>query len=341
MLALVKERRAPGAKLRDVEIPKLKPDHVLAKVTATSICGTDAHIYFWNKWASSVARPPKILGHEFAASIVEVGENVSHLKKGDKISGETHIYCRTCFQCKIGNFHLCERMKLRGVDTDGCFSEYVLISEETAWKNDPNLSPVVASAQEPLGNAVHSVFSGDVTGCSIVIFGCGPIGLCAISLCKYAGAEKVIAVDVSEYRLDLAEKMGADSLINGMKENTRREISLSLPSGADVILEMSGSEQALNDGLKTVRPGGRVTLLGLPNDKVKIDLSNDVILKGLILQGIFGRKIFATWELASRLLNKKAVDLEKIITHRLKIHEYERAFKLMLEGKCGKIVMKF
>lgn len=337
----MKEKRAPGAVLKQVDEPKVESNHVLAKVRATSICGTDVHIYSWNKWAASVATPPKILGHEFAAEIVEVGENVTRLKKGDMISGETHIYCGTCYQCMIGNFHLCERMSLRGVDTDGCFSEYVLISEKTAWKNDPLIPVIIASAQEPLGNAVHSVFSGEVTARSIVIFGCGPIGLCAIALCKSAGAEKVVAVDISEYRLDLAEKMGADELIDGSKKDVRSEIKRILPAGVDVVLEMSGSEKALNDGLNVVRAGGRVTLLGLPDDRVSIDLSNDVILKGLTLQGIFGRKIFATWELGSRLLKNGSIDLEKIITHKLKIQEYENAFKLMSEGRCGKIVMTF
>ncbi len=341
MLALVKEKRAPGAVLKQVEDPKIRPNHVLAKVRATSICGTDVHIYSWNKWAATKAKPPKIMGHEFAAEVGEVGENVTHIKKGDMISGETHIYCNTCYQCMIGNFHLCEKMKLRGVDTDGCFSEYVLISEKTAWKNDMSIPAIVASAQEPLGNAVHSVFAGEVTAQSILVLGCGPIGLCAIALCKSAGAEKVIAVDISEYRLDLAAKMGADILIDGSKEDMRKEVSAILPGGVDVILEMSGSGKALNDALKVVRPGGRVTLLGLPSDKVTIDLSNDVILKGLVLQGIFGRKIFATWELASRLLRDGSINLGKIITHKLKISDYENAFELMVEGKCGKIVMTF
>ncbi len=341
MLALLKEKRAPGAVLKNVEEPRLRPNHVLARVRATSICGTDVHIYLWNRWAATMAKPPRIMGHEFAAEVVDVGENVTHIKKGDMISGETHIYCNTCYQCMIGNFHLCERMKLRGVDTDGCFSEYVLISEKTAWKNDPSIPAVVASAQEPLGNAVHSVFSGEVTAQSILVLGCGPIGLCAIALCKSAGAEKVIAVDISDYRLELAEKMGADVLINGLKKDTRKEVSSILPGGVDVILEMSGSGEALNDGLKVARRGGRVTLLGLPADEVCMDLSNDVIQKGLVLQGIFGRKIFATWELASRLLRDGSIDLRKIITHKLKISEYERAFELMVEGKCGKIVMTF
>ena len=339
MLALVKEKRAPGASLKKVEIPVPGPYEVLAKVKATSICGTDAHIYFWNKWAATVAKPPKIMGHEFAAKIVEVGKNVAHLKKGDLISGETHIYCGTCVQCLAGNRHLCENMKLRGVDTDGCFAEYVLVSSNTAWKNDPAIPSIVASVQEPLGNAVHSVFSGEVTGRSILVLGCGPIGLCAIELCKSAGAAKVIAVDVSEYRLGLASKMGADVVINGTNQDTRSEVSAILPHGADVVLEMSGSGKALNDGLKVVKPGGRVTLLGLPSGRVSIDLSNDVILKGLTLQGIFGRRIFSTWELASRLMKTHSVNLNKIITHKLSLKDYEKAFELIREGKCGKIVM--
>ena len=339
MLALVKERRAPGAVLKDVDVPEPGPYEVLAKVRATSICGTDAHIYFWNKWAASVSTPPKIMGHEFAAQIVQVGKSVVHLKKGDMISGETHIYCGTCVQCLAGNRHLCENMRLRGVDTDGCFAEYVVVSSNTAWKNDPSIPPIVASVQEPLGNAVHSVFSGEVTGRSILVLGCGPIGLCAIELCKSAGAAKVIAVDISEYRLNMADKMGADVVINGEKENTRQRVSEILPHGADVVLEMSGSGKALNDGLKVVKHGGRVTLLGLPAGRVSLDLSNDVITKGITLQGIFGRKIFSTWELASRLMKNRSVNLNKIITHRLHLKDYKKAFELISEGKCGKIVM--
>ena len=339
MLALVKAKKAPGAELKQVDIPEPGPYDVLARVKATSICGTDAHIYFWNKWAASVSKPPKIMGHEFAAQVVEVGKHVTHLKKGDMISGETHIYCGTCVQCLAGNRHLCENMKLRGVDTDGCFAEYVLVSSNTAWKNDPSIPAVVASVQEPLGNAVHSVFSGEVTGRSILVLGCGPIGLCAIELCKSAGAAKVIAVDISEYRLNLATKMDADVVINGATQNTRKEVASILPHGADVVLEMSGSGKALNDGLKVVKPAGRVTLLGLPSGRVSIDLSNDVILKGLTLQGIFGRKIFSTWELASRLMKTRSVNLKKIITHKLTLNDYEEAFDLIKEGKCGKIVM--
>ena len=338
MKALVKEKRAPGAILKQVDVPKVKSNHVLAKVEAASICGTDVHIYEWNKWAATNAKPPKIMGHEFCARVVEVGENVARLKKGDLISGETHLYCGHCYQCRIGNYHLCLNMKLRGVDTDGCFAEYVLVSEKTAWKNDPSIPRFVASAQEPLGNAVHSVFAGEVTGQAVVVFGCGPIGLCAIELCKSAGASLVAAVDISDYRLNLAKKMGADLLVNAMNGDPLNKLQNSLPHGADVILEMSGSQKALEQGLKVASRAGRVTLLGLPEGRVSIDLSNDVILKGLNIQGIFGRKIFATWELASRLMKTKKVDLRKIITHRMNIEEYEQAFDLMAEGKCGKIV---
>lgn len=339
MRALIKEKSGPGASLKDVQIPKIAANHVLVKILASSVCGTDIHIYEWNNWAASISRPPKIMGHEFAGEIVSIGENVNHLKEGDLISGETHIYCGYCYQCKIANFHLCQNMKLRGVDTDGCFAEYALVRENTAWKNDPSISPHIASAQEPLGNAVHSVFAGEITGCSVVVFGCGPIGLCALQLCKSAGADAVIAVDISDYRLDMAHKMGADLVIDGKKSDVVSEIRNQTPNGVDVILEMSGSSVALNQGLQVARPAGRVTLLGLPSDKVTVDLSNDIILKGLNLQGIFGRKIFETWELGARLLKSGKVDLRKIITHELKLDDYEQAFDLMAEGRCGKIVL--
>lgn len=339
--AIIKEKREKGIVVKEVDGLTPKPNEVLARVKAASICGTDLHIFEWDKTAAAMATPPMILGHEFAAEVIEVGSSVTTLKKGDKISAESHIYCGTCFQCRIGNFHLCERMKVRGVNTDGCFAEYVVVSENTAWKNDESLPEAAASAQEPFGSAVHAVFSGEVTGRSVVVFGCGPIGLSAIKLCKYAGAESVIAVDISDYRLDLATKMQADLVINATTADTRARIRERLPHGADVILEMSGSEKALNDGLKVVRPGGRVALVGLPSDGVSIDLSNDVIWKYLTIQGVFGRKIFETWELSHRLLRNGAVDLESIVTHNIKMDKIGEAFELMKHGACGKIVLRW
>lgn len=340
MIALVKQERSRGATIKDVPEPQLLPGHVLARVKVASICGTDAHIYEWNNWASSRVEPPRVMGHEFAAVVEEIGEGVESVRKGDLISGETHIYCGHCHQCRIGNFHLCENMRLRGVDTDGSFAELVLISEKTIWKNHPSLSADVASVQEPLGNAVHSVFSGEISGRSVVVFGCGPIGLCSIALCKAAGSDRVIAVDLSDYRLELAHKMGADVLINASREDPKSRISVELPQGADVVLEMSGSERAIRDALKVARPAARISLLGLPEREVTINLSDDVIFKGLTIQGIFGRKIFATWELASTLLLRGAVDLRRIITHKLKFQDYSYAFDLIRDGKCGKIVME-
>jgi threonine 3-dehydrogenase len=342
MIALMKERRAPGATILDIEPPSPKPNEVLAKVKATSICGTDLHLYEWNKWAETVARPPNVLGHEFSAIVTETGSQVTSVRKGDLISAESHIYCTTCFQCKIGNLHLCENLKLRGVNTDGCFAEYVTAQEGTIWKINQSLSPDVASALEPFGNAVHAVYSGPVAGQSIVIFGCGPIGLCALKLCVLHGAYKVIVIDVSEYRLRMAERIGDRDtvLLNASSQNIISEVTRHLPNGADVVLEMSGARQAIEQSLKIVRRGGRVTLLGLPSKSVEIDLSNDVILKQVTLQGIFGRKIFETWETACRLAAKSSINLNQIITHKLKLEEYEEAFDLMRRGQCGKIILR-
>jgi len=342
MKALFKHKPEPGAELREAPEPgKPKAGEALVKVKATSICGTDKHIYEWDAWAQSRIKTPMIFGHEFAGEVVEIGEGVSEVAPGDFVSGETHIYCGKCFLCRTGNMHICENVKLRGVDVTGCFAEYLLAPANTLWKNDKGIKLEAASAQEPLGNAVHTVFEGNhVKGQKVTIFCAGPIGMAATSVCKAEGAEQVIVVDGNEYRLSLAKKMGATATINRKRENVvRRIMGLTGGKGADVFLEMSGGEDAYVQGFATLRPGGRASLLGIPKGKITLDITNAIVFKQARVFGINGRRIWGTWEKSSELLKSGKVNLETIITHKFKLEEFEKAFELMKSGNCGKVVM--
>jgi len=340
MKAVLKAKPEKGFEIKDVEIPEIKDTEILVKIRATSICGTDVHIWEWDHWAQKRIHPPRIIGHEFCGEVVKIGSNVQGLKHGDLVSGETHINCGHCFQCKTGNAHICENVKLRGIDVDGCFAEYLSMPANTAWKNDPSIPIEVMSAQEPLGNAVHATFSGDITGKTIAIFGAGPIGLCATALCKAAGAEKIFNIDLNEYRLGLVDKMGSDVMLNPSKSNPVTEILAQTNGrGVDVALEMSGAPQALKDAFKVLRPGGRISILGVFSDEVSLDVTNGIVFKGAVIHGINGRIMFDTWYKAASFLKTGKVDLKKIITHKFKLDEYEKAFELMKTGNSGKIVL--
>lgn len=336
----MKHKREPGAELTEVDIPEVGDLDVLIKVKATSICGTDVHIYNWDEWSESRVKPPYVFGHEFAGEVVEVGEKVTKVQVGDYVSAETHIVCHQCPQCLTGQFHICENTKIIGVDTQGCFAEYVALPEENMWKNPVDMPVDMASIQEPMGNAVHTVLNGDVAGKTIAIIGCGPIGLMAVGVAKAAGASLVLAFDVNPYRLELAEKMGASVTVHSGKEDpVKKAKDLTDGHGVDVVCEMSGHPVAMDQGFKMVTNGGRVSILSLPVKPVHIDITNDVVFKGIHVQGITGRKMFETWQQVSRLLQSEQVDVSPILTHHLPIEEFEKGFELMNEGKCGKVVL--
>ena len=343
MLAVWKSKPEKGLEIReDTEVPKIKPNEVLVKVGATSICGTDKHIYEWDKWAQErIAKNlPYILGHEVSGEVVEVGEATRGIKKGDRVSAETHIACWHCFQCKTGNAHICENVKILGVDVDGTFAEYVAIPWQNAWVNDPSLPHWIATAQEPLGNAVHTVFDGEVAGKSVVIFGAGPIGVCAAGLCHAAGAEKVIVVDPQDYRLKFAEDFGADVLLKPDGKHLERIKEETGGRGPEVMLEISGSPHALRDGLEVLRPGGRVSILGIFKEPVQIDVTNNIVFKGAKVHGINGRKMFDSWYNAAAFLKSGKLDLGKLVTHRLKLTEIEKGFEALSSGEAMKIVLE-
>ncbi len=341
MKAVVKTERKRGAEVLNVPVPKIKDDEILVKVKAAAICGTDLHIYVWNKWAEEKIHPPQIMGHEFVGEVVETGKEVKRIKKGNYISAETHISCGHCYQCLTGHPEVCENLKILGVSRDGAFAEYIAIPEKIAWKNPENLPVEFAAIQEPLGNAVDTVLAEDVAGKTVAITGVGPIGLLAVGVARASGATKIIVSDLSDYHLEIAKKMGADVAVNAGKENFKEAVFEETDGlGVDVGLEMSGSGKALNDLLSVMTPGGRVSLLGLfGEDFVPVSLNDNVIFKKLRIYGITGRRIFQTWVIVSRLLSSGRLDVSPVITHKFKLEDFEKGMKLMEEKKSGKVIL--
>lgn len=335
MIAAVKAERAPGFAFKEVGEPGIKDNEVLIKSKTVSICGTDLSIYLWNEWAQGrIKKIPLVIGHEFAGEVVEVGKNVGNIEVGDLVSAETHIFCNECYPCRNNRRHLCENMEILGVDRDGCFTEYLTLPAQNAWKNDKDLPGDLLSIQEPLGNAVDTVLAGGgVEGKDVAIFGCGPIGLMMIAVARACGASKIFASDSSEYRLKIAKAVGADRTINFTEEDETEAIGK-----VDVVCEASGSENALKKALSVLYPGGRLSLLGLFHEPVKMDLTDGVIFKGIEIYGITGRHIYETWYTVSALLPK--LNLKPIITHKLKLDDLEKGFELMKNKECGKIVME-
>jgi threonine 3-dehydrogenase len=340
MNAILKTKPEPGAEIREVDVPTIGPEDVLVKILATSICGTDVHIYTWDPWSQGRIKPPRIFGHEFSGEVVEVGERVRSVKVGDYVSAETHIACGHCYMCRTGKKHICLNVEILGVDVDGCFAEYISVPEENVWKTDRSIPPEIACLQEPFGNAVHSVLVEDVAGRTVSVFGCGPIGLMSIAVARASGASKVFAVETDDYRLRLAEPMGATRSVNPLKEEAAQVILDETGGlGVDVFLEMSGAEAAIVQGLRSLRKGGRVSLLGITPGDIKIDLNDGVVFKQATLYGINGRLMFDTWYRVSELLSSGRIDLSPLVTHRMKLEEIHRGMDLLVEKKACKVVL--
>ncbi|NOU74059.1 L-threonine 3-dehydrogenase [Paenibacillus sp. LMG 31458] len=339
MIGLVKEHRGPGAILKEVPIPTCGADEVLVRIKATSICGTDLHIYNWDAWADKTVVTPNVFGHEFAGIVVEVGERVTGVAIGDYVSAEGHMVCGSCKACRTGNAHVCPNTRSFGITAPGCFAEYAVVKATNIIHNAPDLPYEIACLQDPLGNAVQTVLSGDIVGKSVAIIGVGPIGLLAIQVAKACGAGTIYAADINPNRLELARQMGADVTINAMETRMSKAIrEMTDGEGVDVVLEMSGNPQAIVDGFEAAANAGRVSLLGIPTKEVSLDLTNQIIFKGLRVEGITGRKMYETWYQMKGLLNQKRIDLAAVITHRFTLDQYEEAFQLMNQGQCGKIV---
>jgi threonine 3-dehydrogenase len=310
MLAVVKPEAAPGAEIREVKIPAFGRTDVLVKVKVASICGTDLHIYEWDRWAQGRIHPPLIPGHEFCGEVVAFGDEVTSVKEGDFVSAEMHVACGKCLQCRTGEAHICQHVKIIGVDADGAFAEYVVIPESNIWKLDPAILPEYASILDPLGNAVHTVLAGEIAAKTVAITGCGPIGLFSIAVARAVGATTIFAIEVNEHRRAVAAKMKADYALDPSKEDVRAIVAERTGGqGVDVVLEMAGHPDAIRTAFDIIRRGGRISLLGLTSKPIRLNLSEDIIFKGLTIQGINGRRMYQTWYQMTALLKAGKLDL--------------------------------
>ena len=340
MRALVKEKAGPGLSLKQVPVPRIGPTDVLVNVRKAGICGTDGHIWDWDKWSQGRVHPPVIVGHEFMGTVAAVGDAVRNVAVGDRVAAEGHISCGACLLCRTGQEYICEHVQILGIDRDGAFADYVAVPEHNIWKLDPAVPDEWAAVFDPLGNAVHTVMTAGVSAKSVVITGVGSIGLMAIPVARAAGAARLIAIDVNPQKLALAKTLGADEVFDARTPGLRETVyALTGGHGADVLLEMSGSGAAINQGLSMVRNGGRAALLGLPSDNVSMNLAENIIFKGLTVLGINGRKMFETWYQMQALVTAGRVDLSPIITHVVPLERYAEAFELLKSGQAVKIVI--
>ena len=338
MKALVKAKAERGIWMEDIEAPSVGHNDVLIKVNRTAICGTDIHIFKWDDWAQATIPVPMAVGHEFSGNIIEMGVEVRGFEVGDRVSAEGHITCGVCRNCRAGRRHLCMNTFGVGVNRPGAFAEYVSVPAFNVFKLPDAISDEMASILDPLGNATHTALSFDLVGEDVLITGAGPIGIMAVAIARYAGARHVVVTDVNDYRLDLARKMGATRAINVTSQSiddTMKE--LGMVEGFDVGMEMSGNPQAFRDLLRTMHHGGKVAMLGIPPGDMAIDW-NDVIFKGLVLKGIYGREMFETWYKMSSML-QSGLNMDPIITHHFDIDEFLPAFELMESGQSGKVVL--
>lgn len=339
MKAVVKADRAPGLRLMEWPVPEIRHGEVLVKVHAASICGTDLHIYKWDAWAQSRLKPPFVVGHEITGEIAAVADDVTSVKVGDRVSLESHVVCNECFYCRTGREHICENTKIIGVDRDGGFAEYIAVPAQNAWPNTPSLPLRVAVVEENFGNAVHTAMAQDVSAKYVLVTGCGPVGVMSISVAKAAGARKVFATDVSDYRLNMAIEAGADLTINAMTEDVIQVVrDATCGEGVDVLLEMSGAPSAIDQGFALLKEGGEAALLGLTPGPFTFDINKHVVFKGAVVRGIVGRRLWDTWYQVRGLLESGAVDLTKIVTHEFALEEFDRAYEVFMSGESGKIM---
>ena len=339
MLAVVKEQAAPGAAVREVPTPEPGPGELLVRVEAASVCGTDVHIERWDPWAQeNFGPPPMIFGHEMAGTVVGHGPGAGRIRRGEMVAAESHIVDWVCYQCRTGRAHVCQQMRILGVHVPGSFAQYAVIPEANAWVTE-GFSAEIAALQEPMGNAVHAAFVEEIAGQSVAVLGCGPIGLMAVAIARTAGARKVFATDVNPDRLEIARGMGADETLDARDDVAGELRRLTDGDGVDVVLEMSGAEPALHQGLAAVTNGGRVSLLGTHTRPATIDLSEEVIFKGIRVYGITGRRLFETWYKTTALL-EEGLDLAPVISHRMPLTAVADAFELVANGDACKVVLQ-
>jgi threonine 3-dehydrogenase len=338
MKALVKSRREPGLWMEEVPVPEIGPNDVLVRIHKSAICGTDMHIWNWDSWSQKTIPVPMVVGHEYVGRIEKIGAEVEGYKIGDRVSGEGHIVCGHCRNCKAGKRHLCPNTKGVGVNRPGSFAEYLSLPATNLFKVPDGISDDLAAIFDPYGNATHTALSFDVVGEDVLITGAGPIGIMAVAIAKYAGARNVVITDVNGYRLDLARKMGATRAVDVSRENLKTVMAeLGMTEGFDVGMEMSGNGAAFRGLIDSMVNGGRVSMLGILGDDVAIDWGQ-VIFKGLFLKGIYGREMFETWYKMAAMI-QGGLDITPILTHHFPIDDFRKGFEVMGSGQSGKVIL--
>ena len=338
MKALVKKKAEVGLWLDEVPVPEIGINDVLVQILRTGICGTDIHIYNWDAWSQKTVPVPMVIGHEFVGRVVEVGSNVKDLQRGDIVSGEGHVVCGRCRNCLAGRRHLCKDTKGIGVNCPGAFAEFLSIPMTNVWAHDPAIPRDIQSIFDPFGNAVHTALQFDVLGEDVLITGAGPIGAMAAAVVKHAGARYVVVTDVNPYRLALAKRMGATVALDARTKSIRdAQNELGMKEGFDVGLEMSGNPAAFRDMLANMAHGGKIAMLGIPNDSVAIDW-NTVIFNMLTIRGIYGREMYETWYKMTVML-QSGLNIAPIVTHRFDYSDFQKGFDAMLSGDSGKVIL--
>ncbi len=340
MKSLVKAKPEPGIWMEDVPPPEIGHNDVLIKIRKTAICGTDQHIYNWDEWSQTTIPVPMTIGHEYVGEVVEMGVEVRGFEIGDRVSGEGHITCGHCRNCRAGRRHLCRNTIGVGVNRPGCFAEYLAIPAFNAFAMPPNVSDDMGAILDPLGNATHTTLSFDLVGEDVLITGAGPIGIMATAVARHVGARHIVVTDVIDYRLDLARRLGASRTINvtrGGIEEVMEE--LGMMEGFDVGLEMSGNQKAMSQMLRVMNHGGRIAILGIPPAEEPVDW-HQVIFKGLTLKGIYGREMFETWYKMATML-QSGLDIAPIITHRFPVDDFQKGFEVMNSGESGKVILEW
>ena len=342
MKGIVKQEQARGAVwAEDLPIPEPLEGEVLVKVKATAICGTDLHIYGWTPWAQARIKTPMVFGHEFAGDIVKAGPGVTRLKVGQRVAGETHIGCGKCYQCLTGNAHICESMKIIGVHVPGAFAEYIAIPETCGWELGEGVSYEQGAFLEPMGVAMHGIqAAAGVGGKNVVVLGCGPIGLMAIGIAKANGAGQLICSDIADQKLLVAKAMGATTTVNSMEQDLSSIVLAETGGrGADIVIDYSGNGGAISDGLRSLKKGGRMVLVGLPDKPVPLDLTDGVIYKEATLVGVTGRTMYGTWFECESLLNSGKIDLSQVVGGRFEMKDFEKAFQAIYNRAPGKMLL--
>ncbi len=338
MKSLVKAKAEKGIWLQDTQEPEVGHNDLLIKIRKTAICGTDMHIYNWDEWSQQTIPVPMVVGHEYVGEVVGMGQEVRGFAIGDRVSGEGHITCGHCRNCRAGRRHLCRNTEGVGVNRSGAFAEYLVIPAFNAFKIPDNISDELASIFDPFGNAVHTALSFDLVGEDVLITGAGPIGIMAAAVARHVGARHVVITDINPYRLELARKMGATRAVDVSKEDLQDVMNeLGMSEGFDVGLEMSGVPVAFRDMLKKMNHGGKVAMLCIPPQDVSVDW-NQVIFKGLVIKGIYGREMFETWYKMASLL-QSGLDLSPIITHTFSVDDFQKGFDTMGSGQSGKVIL--